>query len=96
MEPVSSLNKRPYSALGNANEEPHTFPSLASILGEDEQFTDEEDEPPLEKKISIKRTEPVEKQNNSFLEIDLSRAKKGCEEMPVLMNGVFNEVFYHF
>lgn len=93
LEPVSSLNKRPFSALGNANEEPHTFPSLASILGEDEQFTDEEDEPPIEKKISIKRTEPVEKQNNSFLEIDLSRAKKGCEEMPVLMNGVFNEAF---
>jgi len=96
LDSVSSPNKRPLSSLGKAAEVPHTFPSLASILGESEQFSSDEDEPPIQKKISVKRTEQAETQNNSFLQIDPSNAKTGCEEMPVLMNGVFNEVYIYY
>lgn len=95
LEPTSSLNKRPLSSVGKGNEEPHTFPSLASILGEDAQFSSEEDEPPILKKPSVQRTESVESQTSTLLQIDLSRTTTGCEEMPILMNGVFNGVFLY-
>jgi len=70
-------------------EDPRDFPSLASILGDDEQLSNDEDEPPLDHQSpSLSKTEIKGKQLNSFLQIDLSQPKNYCEDV---LSRPFNE-----
>lgn len=88
-----SPSKRPLDSLENVTDDPRNFPSLASLFGDNELLSnDEEDESSLEQ--STLNLSKLAKNNEelSLLQINLSGKKNNCENLPLKFQADFGKV----